>query len=203
MGGRGGRSGIHHGGGSLRDLLNTQGRVLSPSEAMPLANPHYSEDYLYQVNCQRCVWAYEMLRRGYSAEAAQAYSSEYEGTVDSIRDMWMSAPNADSRNFMMLNRTTRDVNEQYKIAEAKLQEWGEGSRAIMANVWKNGGGHIWNVEYSGGKVHYYDAQIGKEVDIANRNNRSSTLDIFARVDDLDVPNKVMNAVLIKKRRKIK
>ena len=32
-------------------------------------NPHYKEDEIYRVNCQSCVVAYEMRRRGFDVEA--------------------------------------------------------------------------------------------------------------------------------------
>ena len=95
---------------------------------------------------------------------------------------------------MRLDQMYQSVDDQYAMVEQKMREWGEGSRAILGNVWKHGSGHIWNVEYSGGKVHYYDGQIGQEVDIERRNSKSKQLDIFARVDDLDVPEYIMKAV---------
>ena len=199
MGGRGGSSHMNVSAG-LRGL-GPQGERRSAMEALPLTNPNYRLAYQYQINCQRCVWAFEMLRRGYSVEAARSDSSSYEGTIRDIHDFWSSAKNADQKKWVRLDHLADTVRGQYAELEKKMKEWGEGSRAIVANVWKNGGGHIWNAEYINGKVHYYDGQIGQEVDVASRNARTSVLDIFARVDDLDVPDRIMEAVIPKKNKR--
>lgn len=197
----GGRGGLSHLMSGVAGLLGPRGPLLSAMEALPLANPNYNLAREFQINCQRCVWAFEMLRRGFSVEAARSDSSDYVGSIRSIHDFWSSARNADQKYWLRVDRMASTVAGQYAVVERKMKEWGEGSRAILANVWNGGGGHIWNVEYSGGKVHYYDGQIGREVDIAGRNSRTKVLDIFARVDNLDIPEDIMKAVVVKKKRR--
>lgn len=174
--------------------LGARGPTRNARQALPLTNPNFNSSPTYQDNCQRCVWAFEMLRRGYSVEADSSDSSDYVGTLQSIQDFWFSAKNAKPEQYIRLDQICQNVDQQYALVEKKMKEWGEGSRAILANFWKGGGGHIWNVEYANGKLHYYDGQISKEVDIEHRNKLSQQLHIFARVDDLDVPDDIMKAV---------
>lgn len=182
--------------------LGARGPTRTAMQALPLTNPNFHSSSAYQDNCQRCVWAFEMLRRGYSVEAESSdSSSDYTGSFQDIRNFWFSAKNAKPEQYMRLDQMYQSVDDQYAMVEQKMREWGEGSRAILGNVWKHGSGHIWNVEYSGGKVHYYDGQIGQEVDIERRNSKSKQLDIFARVDDLDVPEYIMKAVRVKEERR--
>lgn len=183
--------------------LGARGPTRTATQALPLTNPNFNTSSTYQDNCQRCVWAFEMLRRGYSVEAESSdSSSDYTGSFQDIRNFWFSAKNAKPEQYMRLDQMYQSVDDQYAMVEQKMKEWGEGSRAILGNVWKHGSGHIWNVEYSGGKVHYYDGQIGQEVDIERRNSKSKQLDIFARVDDLDVPEYIMKAVRVKEERRV-
>ncbi len=39
-----------------------------------------------------------------------------------------------------------------------MKDWGDGSRAVVQVFWKNGGGHVYNVENVGGRIKYIDAQ---------------------------------------------
>lgn len=183
---------------------NDSDRVLGPcgpertaQEALALSNPHYSESDEYQRNCQRCIWAFELLRRGYSVEAKSVNSCDgYSGSIADIRRLWFSAKNARPEQYIRLDQMHERVDDQFAIVERKMKEWGEGSRAIIGNRWKGGQGHVWNVEYSGGKIHYYDGQIGKEVNVKLYNHLTKRLDILARVDDLEVPDDILKAVRI-------
>lgn len=164
-----------------------------------MSNPYYADDRTYRINCQRCVWAYELNRRGYEVEADRHDSSDYVGSIAGIKEMYMNAPNAKRSDYYRLDLLEPgSTKRQYEKVKELMSTWGEGSRAILANLWDTGGGHIWNVEYLGGKVHYFDAQIGREVDPIERNSRSRTLDIFARTDTLDIPLTVYKAVRIRK-----
>ena len=62
MGGRGGSY-------SRSGFLGPHGKQKTVEEALAGANPHYREGREWQQNCQRCIYAYEMQRRGYDVEA--------------------------------------------------------------------------------------------------------------------------------------
>ena len=46
-----------------------KGAPFSIEDAAAIVNPHYKEGPEFRTNCQRCVTAYELLRRGYHVEA--------------------------------------------------------------------------------------------------------------------------------------
>lgn len=49
--------------------LAVQGKTFSIEDSLKGANPKYARGTQYGVNCQRCVQAYELRRRGYDVEA--------------------------------------------------------------------------------------------------------------------------------------
>lgn len=57
MGGRGGSY-------SRSSFLGPRGKQKTVDEALAGSNPHYREGREWQQNCQRCIYAYEMQRRG-------------------------------------------------------------------------------------------------------------------------------------------
>lgn len=66
MGGRGGSY-------SRSSFLGPRGKQKTVDEALAGSNPHYREGREWQQNCQRCIYAYEMQRRGYDVEALPPY----------------------------------------------------------------------------------------------------------------------------------
>lgn len=52
---------------------------------------------------------------------------------------------------------TRDA--ELAAIKAQMAAWGEGSRAAVTVRWTGGGGHVFNVIYSGGELKFYDSQI--------------------------------------------
>lgn len=82
MGGRGGSY-------SRSSALGARGKAKTVDQALKDTNPHYSEGREYQVNCQRCVYAYEMGRRGIVAvstkEGRGEESAKYAGTYSFVK----------------------------------------------------------------------------------------------------------------------
>lgn len=170
-GGKGGRGGKGGGGGgvgpsaswsngpnpyqipdNLKDAIGTRGAPMGMSDAFFDANPYYSDNYAeFSQNCQRCVFAYEMRRRGYDVEALPTYENDMMPRGGN----WQSA---------MSGMTTVDVgrsteNATYKAIENQMKNWGEGSRAIIRIKWAGGNsGHVINCEYANGKLNVYDVQ---------------------------------------------
>lgn len=65
MGGRGSSSGLS----AKPKSLGRNGKARTIDEALAATNPNYDKGLEWQQNCQRCVFAYEMERRGYDVEA--------------------------------------------------------------------------------------------------------------------------------------
>ena len=53
----------------LSRYAGVRGRPMEVDPAARDANPNYAKGEEYRTNCQRCIWAYEMRRRGYDVEA--------------------------------------------------------------------------------------------------------------------------------------
>lgn len=147
-------------------LNNANTSSMSPEMAMSRTNPNFDVDSTYKQNCQRCVWAYELQRRGYDVEALPTFQGD-----DLPRNgNWQML----DKNYHTNYKNRKYVGQQYgqtnsvkteitNINEA-MADWGEGSRAICRVVWKGGrSGHVFNVENIGGTVRAFDGQTGKEI----------------------------------------
>lgn len=134
------------------------------------ANPAYS------ANCVNVVQAYELRRRGMDVEASALPES-----------MWPSG----GRPLSDLTREWgRDFTDgsQADIQNA-FQDYGPGSRGVVYLEWRNGGGHVFNVENIGGKVYFVDAQ-NNTVD-ASRYFENGAHTSYVRLDDLPTPDGVV------------
>lgn len=158
FGGRGASGGGSGGGGS--SALGRKGSPKTADEAVHGVNEHnYSKDSAYRINCQRCIWAYELQRRGYDVEALPnrdnlGSNRRWHGIVDGqINYEYLGNP---------FGRNTHKANE--KQATQIMSGWGEGSRGVVQIARKGGSGHVFNVEYSRGKITVYEAQSGHKVD---------------------------------------
>ena len=137
---------------TLAEAVGQRGAPMSMTDAYFDGNPYYSDSYSeFSQNCQRCVFAYEMRRRGYDVEALPTY----EGDMMPRGGNWQQA---------MSGMTVADVGKTTERAtlrniERQMKDWGEGSRAILRIKWGGGSsGHVINVEYANGKLNVWDAQ---------------------------------------------
>lgn len=140
---------------TLNEAIGKKGKSMSEADAMFNANPYYSDNYSeFSANCQRCVWAYEMRRRGYDVMALPTY----DGDSMPISGNWMK---------VMKGTTLVDIGKTTEKAtinniEKQMASWGEGSRGIIRLKWAGGNsGHVINCEYTNGKLHVYDVQSNK------------------------------------------
>lgn len=126
----------------------------SVEQDLRAVNPRYdTEKKEWTENCQRCVPAYELRRRGYQVKAKPR------------------APMAD-----YLARHPFDVWENPKVVSCKgsgreeiaaqMSRWGDGARAQVIVMWdKAASGHTFMAEQRGGVTCFYDPQSGEnEVD---------------------------------------
>ena len=161
-------------------------------EAMHNTNPDYNKGLEYQLNCQRCVYAYEMNRRGEDCVAkprilngTDDYMSEWPKTM--VGQTW-NCVGSKSKNKVVTN------------IESTMKSYGDGSRAIVFVTWKKGTtGHVFNVENVKGKIRYVDGQSGRERDIVKTIAKAKpTRTFISRVDNL-TPNQVLLDKAIKRR----
>lgn len=176
---------------TIEGQIGQMGKPQTPSEAMERVNPDRRaidamsyEDYT--SNCQRCVVAYELNRRGYNVEA----EATFENDPYPRAGHWMTAfkgAQAESVGATTNNKVNKNI-------ESKMSNWGNGSRAIV-RVQGNGGGHVFNVEYRRGKLEYYDAQTNTRYDpkrVFNHVNKRAVQ--IVRTDNLPLGDNVRDMV---------
>lgn len=165
-GGKRAKPGVKKTQQSLEDYLNN-GLVspLSPELSFSDANPNYDKGWEYQENCQRCVWAYELRRRGYDVEALPTF----QGDTLPKHGNWRDLGGLGRDYYDWIGMDNHNVTRQTKAINDKMIEWGDGSRAIVSIAWKGRNktntGHVFNIENIGGKVRAFDAQSGEEINI--------------------------------------
>lgn len=156
------------------------------SQDLAAVNPGYADsrsarDFKYTHNCQRCVPAYEMRRRGYDvvAKPREIDKDGKPSTTDSVWNGWMNV--FKGIQFERCNGTGKAK------CDSLMKQWGDGARAEVYVSWsgRNSGAHVFVAENRDGKVVYLDPQTGKE-DVSGYFKlvrKGSTM--IARIDNLD------------------
>ena len=172
-----------------RELLKGKGKPESIDEALKKVNLDENGRQRYRNNCQRCVIAYELRRRGYNVEAV-----EWDGWKEGSNSWQWTRALEGATYFENIGARTRKQTLP-KIAQ-KMEEWGEGSRAFVAVAWDNStSSHVFNAEYHNGNVVFVDAQTGKYVKWSEYNAlaKPSSIEIV-RVDHLKPTAEIANMV---------
>ena len=163
-----------------------------------------SKEYNYYTsNCQRCIIAYEMRRRGYNVEA-----NKYKGRTDEIYNTHLSLSRAFldydwSINTKLYN--TQPNGEKYSSRGALIKAMakdmvneGEGARFVLSWDWKNSSfGHTVNAEIVNGEVKIIDAQVNKQhtiQDLINRKDLRATTLKCTRIDKLNLSNRLEDLI---------
>lgn len=142
---------------SVSEALGKRGRPMGLDRALACANPYFTGDHReFSENCQRAVVAYEMRRRGYKVTAQPTFEGDALPSVVKGNGIWQGAFKGAKRESIAAATT---VKARARL-EAKMKGYGAGSRAVVVVQWKSGGGHAFNVENSGGRISYVDAQTG-------------------------------------------
>lgn len=139
----------------------------------------------YAKNCQRCVVAYELRRRGYDVTAERRLLRN-----DTVRSRWMT--------YFVNQRWTNVGDSDATIALANLERelagYGDGSRSIVYVAWQGGSAHVFIAERQHGKtvfVNPQDGQVG--YDWVSRAKPGSVL--VSRVDDKEVDASIIRRVV--------
>lgn len=147
-----------------------------------MINPGFRNfDLNTKNNCVLCSVAFDMRRRGYDVAANKA---SYGYLRESISNWY---PKAKLENVQSTSR----LNPGKDLRDTLLKQ-GDGARGCVFVRW-NGtrSGHAMAYEVSGGKMHLYDGQTGKEYSYPNKilwhADRNSTQ--YARLDNIDFDKK--------------
>lgn len=192
---------------TMGEALGEKGSPIGLVKAYSEANPHWSRSYReYSQNCQRCVVAYELRRRGYDVVAQPTYEGDrmplvawQRGFTGEIYSRWQGAflhSKSIDVSASPVSSGSRAVNEVIGNINGKLRDWGPGSRGIVRVRWKNGGGHVFNVENHGGTPVWVDAQLGQRVNMREYISDAQTWSVgMVRTDNLRLSSRVRNMVM--------
>ena len=133
-------------------------------------NPNYrTGERKWTYNCQRTVAAQEAIYRGYNVTAKGYNPKDPVGDVAWRCFKHTPDPMKDPGIRLIGGRKVAQ-----SMVEASLDEWGEGSRAIIRVKWTGGGGHFLYVRREGGKTWYTDPQSGTVLDFPTTLKRTTT-----------------------------
>lgn len=130
-----------------RTWNSIQGKHTSAQD-IAATNPGRGTDPAYEANCQRCVPAYEMRRRGYDVQARPAPADDALCSPQNIASMFNDVR-------MMRVRQGNGLKE----IEQFMQLWGEGARAEVYVEMRNTG-HVFVAEQRNGRTVFRDPQKG-------------------------------------------
>lgn len=155
------------------------------TEAQDLAavNPSFgTRDTRWTHNCQRCVAAYEMRRRGYDV-VAKPREVEKDGRPSATDRVW----NGWTGIFKGLSFERCNGSGRARCDDL-MKRWGDGARAEVYVAWPRslgGGAHVFVAENRGGRIVYVDPQSGKEDASGYFKNAQKGHTMIARIDNLD------------------
>lgn len=173
---------------SIRKQIGSKGEPIPADKAYKSVNPDRDVEYGdYSMNCQRCVVAYELNRRGYNVEASETYENDPYPRAGKWADAFKNP------TFTKVGaRTNEKVNANIL---KNMKEWGDNSRAIVRVQYNQRQGHVFNVEYNKGRLKYYDAQTGERYDPKSVFNHVMKPNVqIVRTDNLALNDDVRNMV---------
>lgn len=118
-------------------------------EDLNVVNPNYQTgEYKWRNNCQRCVSAYEMRRRGYDV-TAKPLPGKLE--ADYLAQWFEHAWNNAKREWCLSGSGKKQVEEHMEL-------WGDGARAVVGVGFTSDRGHVFFAERINGKTMFIDPQ---------------------------------------------
>ena len=144
----------------IYDDLDRTGVILESLGANPFYDP-LSKDESYSRNCQTCVVAYEMRRRGYDVMAGPKidHRSNASRTVSYLFTLPWIDPKTGQYPIEQVNVKVKNVKSAIKWFEETVKP---GERYILKVVWKSKKfGHVMILNRDDeGKLFIYDPQTG-------------------------------------------
>ena len=158
------------------DYLNTPETI---EQCLENINPNFStKKGGWTQNCQRCVAAYELRRRGIDI-TAQPILSAFDDLAVFPFSVW---------NSPYIRSCSGDGKSEI---ETKMAEWGDGARVEITVFWKVGNdGHAFIAEQVNGKTVFLDPQKNN-IDCSDYFNSVEIGQTqFARIDNLELNDKI-------------
>lgn len=128
-------------------------------DCLKASNPLFStHKALYTENCQRCVMAYELRRRGYSV-VARPYLPDGADLLPYMnrRYGWPAV----FEKQIMTDCSAVSQEQAKENIERQMRVYGNGSRAIVKVDWLNRArGHLFMTENLEGAIYFVDPQTG-------------------------------------------
>lgn len=174
---------------NLRGAIGERrGQPIGIERALEGANPFYAQSTgaqgNFEENCQRCVTAYELRRRGYDVVALPTYGNDPLPTGNKWRGAFRGAKAIDVGST---NPRTAQEN-----LERQMKKFGNGSRGIVEIPH-----HVFNVENVNGKIRYVDAQtntIYNSNNVFSRLGRQASQVKLIRTDNLRISERAKKSV---------
>lgn len=190
---------------TVKQAIGTKGKAKSVADALKNVNPFYSRAYSeYSENCQRCVVAYELRRRGYDVEAQPTYQGDTWPQVIPVNGQrfgrWRGAfRGAKTENVGARGNNAKAEARVLDNLKNKMKEWGPGARAVVNIQYRGrGNGHVFNVENQGGQVSFVDAQSGNRYNTGSMKNLLHVVETgtvgLTRTDNLRISDRAKNLV---------
>ncbi len=141
-------------------------------------------------NCQRCVAAYEMRRRGYDV-VAKPCETDGSGNLieDKILDEWMII--FEEARFEICGGSGKTRCDEL------MRRWGDGARAEVYVKWHktrlmkaDPGAHVFIAENRGGEIVYIDPQTGREHVEGYFKKAERGFTMIARIDKLEPSHRI-------------
>lgn len=192
---------------TLKEAIGVKSTPMGVTAAYQGANPNYDKTHTYKeftVNCQRCVVANELRRRGYNVEALPAIDDSKLPSKERLGLIRYSA-NGTLRqgNWTQAFRHARpksmrgsNVNAVIDNITNEMNKYGNNSRGVISVSWKRSrSGHVFNVENQNGKIIFVDAQSGKKVSAMDYLSKAKLKDVtLTRTDNLRISDKAKKFV---------
>lgn len=135
----------------------------------------------YRQNCQRCVVAYEMRRRGYDVIAKPAVVGA-DGKL-SERDPLYKSWNAVFKGARLAPCFGNDGG--YTAVLSQMQRWDDGAVAMVTVQWKSQGAHVFIAQNINGTIRFVDPQTGNLACQEYFTNARNGATMIARIDQLE------------------
>ena len=128
------------------------------SYCLRTTNPNRELSESYQLNCQRCVIAYEARRRGFDviAKPKQSLFGIDLFALSDDRRGWSSAFEDGYDDLEIPKGNTCGEIKDFIIN--RMKQYGDGARAIISVAWSDDGGHAFIAEQVNGKTFFVDPQ---------------------------------------------
>lgn len=129
------------------DRLPRLGSPDSPVDASNVTNPGQAIERGFQVNCSYVCNAVELRARGLDVIAKpRPGGKRADGRTDrEIAADWRN-PDGTMPTFTYMPPSTRGAAQLRKRVREAVDEWDVGARGYIVGQWRQGGGHIWNIE---------------------------------------------------------